>query len=129
MRKKVFIILGICIIAYFIKVDKSDEIFGEDGTILTNEFVGTYICELGDFMYCYVAVQPDENIFCYYNGYANVRVDGKFERCAQGVYLVTGDGLETQTIVVEGREFSLYTDDKKLDFVKMSQIPTFFQLV
>ncbi|MFV0314744.1 MAG: hypothetical protein ACK5I7_06525 [Anaerotignum sp.] len=124
MRKKVFLILGICMIAYFIKVDKSDEIFGWDGTILTTEFVGTYNCET-ELNNCYFSVQPDENIFCYYNPMVNVYIEGQMEKCEEDTYLLTGDGFETQMIVLDGLKFSLYIDDVKLDFIKTTQIPIF----
>lgn len=124
MKKRVVIIFAIFVIILLIKVDKSDEIFGTDNVLMTKAFVGTYSCESNPI--CHVIADPQGgNVFYYSNPHYHVYLKGKFEKCSENEYSLTGNEIESQNIIIENQKFSLYFGDVKLDFKKISEIPTF----
>lgn len=124
MKKKVFIILAIFILFLLVKYDKSEEIFGTDNALMTKAFVGTYSCESNPICHV-IADLKSGNIFYYSNPSYEVYLKGKFEKCSENEYMLTGNEIESQRIIIENQRFFLYIKDEKLDFKKISEIPNY----
>lgn len=123
-KKMVLTFFVILIIFLLVKINKSDEIFGTDNTIMTKAFVGTYSCESNPI--CLVVADPKAgNMFYYSDPSYEEYLKGKFEKCSENEYMLTGNEIESQIIIIENQRFSLYIKDEKLDFKKISEIPTY----
>ena len=100
------------------------EIFGTDNTLMTKAFVGTYSCESNPS--CHVIADPQaDNIFYYSNPSIEVYLKGKFEKGSADEYLLTGNEMKSQNIIIENQRFSLIIKEVKLNFKKISEIPTY----
>lgn len=124
LRKTIFCLFALLIVVLLMKIDRTKEIFGADNSLMTKAFEGTYSCESNPI--CHVIADPNEgNVFYYSNPSYEVYLKGEFEKGSSDEYLLTGNEIESQNIIIEHQRFSLYVDEVKLDFKKISEIPTY----
>ncbi len=124
MKKWIFVILTLLCIYLLIQCNKTNEIFGTDNSLMTKAFVGTY--SDGNRHPSYIIADPEtENIFYYCNAISNIYLKGSFEKNTEIEYTLTGDEIESQTIMIENQKFTFLFEGREIIFQKISEIPTY----
>lgn len=91
-----------------------------EGMGMTNQFIGTYVCELD--RNCYITAYS-EGIFYYYNERVDLYCKGYFREFSEDTYELAGKKIKPQRILLNDRAFRFRVGEGELSFKKISEMP------